>query len=118
MKAVQTALTESETPGGNLILAKSWAEVQAVQDLCKAFARTTPMTMLCDARDCGLGGTLAKPFLKRCGSKNFKVEMVHLWGLGASGTNPWVRPAVSADIKKFQPAAKVVLRIETPQQRF
>ena len=110
VKAVQTALSNGETPGGNLVLAKSWDEVQSVRDLFQAFECTAPMTLLCDAQDCGLGGTLTKLSLKRCGSKNFKVETVHLWGIGAPGTNPWVRPAVNADIKKFQPATKVVLR--------
>jgi hypothetical protein len=38
-----------------------------------------------------------------------------LWPLGARSACLWVRPAVKADIQKFQPATKVVIRVNAPE---
>ena len=44
-----------------------------------------------------------------------RVESVHMWPLGARGQALYARPAVTTDIKQFQPPQKVTNRINAPE---
>lgn len=115
LNAVRQALSQGQDIAGNLILAKSFSEVQEPHTLWSSFGTFVSLTVLCDAQNGGLGGALTKVSLKRHGGKQFRAENMHLWPLGTRSACPWVRPAVKADIQKFQPATKVVIRVNAPE---
>lgn len=108
------ALEAGQKVPGNMIIAKNFAEVQELHTLWTSFTCYDALTVICDAKFGGLGGTLIKVSVKRAGSQRLRAESVHLWPLGARGQAPYVRPAMTTDIKQFQPPQKVTLRINAP----
>ena len=115
LNAVRQALSQGQDIAGNLIPAKSFSEVQELHTLWSSFGTFASLTVLFDAQNGGLGGALPKVSLKRHGGKQFRAENVHLWPLNTRSACPWVRPAVKADIQNFQPATKVVIRVNAPE---
>ena len=107
------ALEAGQKVPGNMIIAKNF-EVQELHTLWTSFTCYDALTVICDAKFGGLGGTLIKVSVKRAGSQRLRAESVHLWPLGARGQAPYVRPAMTTDIKQFQPPQKVTLRINAP----